>query len=115
MQQQYVVRLRNEERDTLREVVKQLKGTGQKVRRAQMLLKADANGPSWTDVSIADAFSCRPHTVEELRRRLVECGFDEALDGMRVPENMATFFRKFWPPWRGEANRPSVPPSAGVF
>ena len=81
MQKKYIVRLSDEERDTLHEVVKKLKGTGQKVRRAQVLLKADANGPGWTDVRIADAFSCRTQTVEKLRKRLVECGFDEALDG----------------------------------
>ena len=83
MQKKYVVRLSGEERDTLHEVVTKLKGSGQKVRRAQMLLKADANGPGWTDVRIADAFSCRTHTVEMLRQRLVECGFDEALDGKK--------------------------------
>ncbi len=83
MQKKYVVRLCDEERETLKEVVKKLKGTGQKVRRAQVLLKADANGPGWTDVRIADAFSCRTRTVEKLRRRLVECGFDEALDGRK--------------------------------
>ena len=66
MQKKYIVRLSDEERDTLQEVVKKLKGTGQKVRRAQVLLKADANGPSWTDVRIADAFFCRTQTVEKL-------------------------------------------------
>ena len=83
MQKKYIVRLSDEERDTLQEVVKKLKGTGQKVRRAQVLLKADANGPCWTDNRIADAFSCRIRTVEKLRRRLVERGFDEALDGKK--------------------------------
>ena len=71
----------DEERDASREVVKKLEGTGQKVRRAQVLLKADANGPGWTDKRIADAFFCRTQTVEKLRQRLVEHGFDEALDG----------------------------------
>jgi hypothetical protein len=83
MQKKYVVRLSDEERDTLHEVVKRLKGSGQKVRRAQILLKADANGPGWTDARIADAFSCRTHTVELLRQRLVERGFDEALNGKK--------------------------------
>jgi hypothetical protein len=83
MQKKYIVRLSDEERDILREVVKKLKGTGQKVRRAQVLLKADANGPGWTDDRIADAFSCWTRTVEKLRQRLVECGFDEALDGKK--------------------------------
>ncbi len=83
MQKMYIVRLSDEERDTLHEVVKKLKGTGQKVRRAQVLLKADANWPSWSDDRIADAFSCRTRTVEKLRQRLVECGFDEVLDGKK--------------------------------
>ena len=33
------------------------------MRRAQMLVKADADGPAWTDQQIADAFSCRTKTV----------------------------------------------------
>jgi hypothetical protein len=80
MQKKYVVRLTDQERSELLQVVKKLKGTGQKVRRAQMLLKADADGPNWTDERIAGAFSCRTRTVERLRQRLVERGFDEALN-----------------------------------
>ena len=83
MQEKYIVRLNDEERDTLREVVKKLKGTSQKVRRAQILLKADANGPSWSDDRIADAFYCRTRTVEKVRQRLVERGFKETLDGKK--------------------------------
>jgi len=83
MQKKYIVRLSVEERESLKEVVRKLKGTSQKVRRAQVLLKADANGPGWTDARIADAFACRTRTVEKLRQRLVESGFDEALDGRK--------------------------------
>ena len=79
MQKKYVVRLTDQERDELRGVVKKLRGTAQKVRRAQVLLKADADGPNWTDERIAEAFSCRTRTVERLRQRLVERGFDETL------------------------------------
>ena len=79
MQKIYVVRLTDQERTELQTVVKKLKGTGQKVRRAQILLKADADGPNWTDERIAEAFSCRTRTVERLRQRLVERGFDETL------------------------------------
>ena len=79
MQKLYVVRLTYQERDELQTVVKKLKGTGQKVRRAQILLKADADGPNWTDERIAEAFSCRTRTVERLRLRLVEQGFEETL------------------------------------
>lgn len=79
MQKRYVVRLTDMERVELRSVVKKLKGTGQKVRRAQILLKADADGPNWTDDRIAEALSCRTRTVERLRQRLVERGFEETL------------------------------------
>src|SRR6266436_9250492 len=79
MQKLYVVRLTDQEREELRSVVKKLKGTGQKVRRAQILLKADADGPNWIDERIAEAFSCRTRTVERLRQRFVEQGFDETL------------------------------------
>jgi len=77
MQKVYVVRLTDQERDELQMVIKKLKGTGQKVRRAQILLKADADGPNWTDARIAEAFSCRTRTVEMIRQRLVERGFEE--------------------------------------
>jgi Homeodomain-like domain len=79
MRKLYVVRLTDQERDELHGVVKKLKGTGQKVRRAQILLKADADGPNWTDERIAEAFLCRSRTVERLRQRFVEQGFDETL------------------------------------
>jgi hypothetical protein len=79
MQKVYVVRLTDQERKELQMVVKTLKGTGQKVRRAQILLTADADGPNWTDERIAEAFSCRTRTVEKIRQRLVEQGFEETL------------------------------------
>ena len=81
MQKKYVVRLTDQERDELQGVIKKLKGTSQKVRRAQILLKADADGPNWTDQQIAEAFSCRTRTVEKIRQRLVERGFDETFHG----------------------------------
>ena len=49
MQKKYVVRLTDEERDILRFIVKKLKDSSQKVRRAQILLKANADGPNWTN------------------------------------------------------------------
>lgn len=85
MQKRYVVRLTDQERDELQGIVKKLKGTGQKVRRAQILLKADADGPNWTDQQIAEAFSCRTSTVEKIRQRLVEQGFSETVHGAQRP------------------------------
>lgn len=81
MNKKYIVRLTAKERRTLREVVKQLSGSSQKVRRAQMLLKADAAGPAWTDERIAEAFDSRTRTVEKLRERFVTDGFESTLHG----------------------------------
>jgi hypothetical protein len=81
MQKKYIVRLAVEERQTLQEVVKKLRGSSQKVRRAQILLKADADGPAWTDKQIAAAFDCRTKTVENIRQRLVTEGFEATLCG----------------------------------
>jgi len=93
MQKKYIVRLTDEERDILRSVVKKLKGSSQKVRRAQMLLKADANGPNWTDRQIAEAFSCRTKTVENVRQKFVTEGFDASLNrkktGYPTPNQIA--------------------------
>lgn len=83
MQKKYIVRLSDEERQELQTIIKKLSGTSQKVRRAQILLKADADGPSWTDARIADAFNCRTKTIENMRLRLVENGFRQTLDGKK--------------------------------
>ncbi len=83
MEKKYIVRLTDEERRTLRSVIKKLNGSSQKVRRAQILLKADADGPNWTDKKIAEAFDCRTKTVENIRQRLVTEGFEVALNGKR--------------------------------
>jgi len=83
MHKKYIVRLTDEERKTLKEIIGKLKGTSQKVRRAHILLKADINGPAWTDAKIADAFDCRVQTIEYLRKRLVTEGFALAINGKK--------------------------------
>ena len=83
MIKKYIVRLSDEDRQCCTEVVKKLKGTSQKVRRAQILLKADAEGPSWTDAKIAEAFNCRVQTVENLRKRWVTESLELALNGKK--------------------------------
>ena len=82
----YVVRLSDDERGVCQEILKHLKGSSQKFRRAQMLLKADADGPGWPDVRMAEAFNCRVQTIEHLRKRLVTEGFALALDGKKRRE-----------------------------
>lgn len=81
MRKKYIVRLSAQERQECQEVIKKLKGSSQKVRRAYILLKADAAGPAWNDARIAEAFNCRHQTVEKLRQRVVTEGFESALNG----------------------------------
>jgi hypothetical protein len=81
MYKKYIVRLSEEERGACQEVIKKLKGSSQKGRRAQILLKADADGPAWPDAKIAEAYGCRVQTIENVRKRLVTEGFEPALDG----------------------------------
>ena len=80
MVKKYIVRLSKEERSLLRDIVKKLKGTSQKVRRANILLKANVDGPNWSDAKIAEALSCRTRTIENVRRRLVTEGLDAVLN-----------------------------------
>ena len=86
MKKKYIVRLSDSERASLEGVVKRLSGSSQKVRRAQVLLKADADGPAWTDTRIVEAYGCRRQTVENLRERLATGGFESTLEGLpRAP------------------------------
>ena len=80
MGKKYIVRLTEEERHVCRETVRKLRGGGEKVRRAQILLQADADGPGWTDRQIAEAYGCRTRTVEKIRQRVVLEGFSAALE-----------------------------------
>ena len=83
MYKKYIVRLTAGEREVCHETVRRLKGSSERVRRARILLKADADGPAWTDRKIAEAFSCRRQTVENIRRNFVEGGLERALERKR--------------------------------
>jgi hypothetical protein len=86
MNKRYGVRLSDDERGVCQEIIKHLKGSSQKFRRAQILRKADADGPGWPDVRMADACNCRVQTIETLRTRLVTEGFAWALEGQQRRE-----------------------------
>lgn len=75
----YVVRLTDEEREGLEAMVKKGRAAAYKIRHANILLKADADGPAWTDARIAEAFGCHPRTVENVRRRCVLEGLEAAI------------------------------------
>jgi hypothetical protein len=75
----YVVRLTDEEREGLGSMAKKGRAAAYKIRHANILLKADADGPAWTDARIADAFGCHTGTVENVRRRFVLEGIEAAI------------------------------------
>jgi transposase len=80
MNKKYIVRLSDEERAQLTELTRKGKAAAFKIRHAQILLKADANGPAWTDAKIAESFAVSVHTVLGVRQRLVEQGLEAALN-----------------------------------
>jgi len=80
MSEKYIVRLTAEEREELTALVSKGKNSAAKIRPAQVLLKADADGPNWTDPRIAEAFSMHLNTVAGIRKRLVCQGLDAALN-----------------------------------
>ena len=102
MNKKYIVRLSDEERGICQQIIKNLKGSSQKFRRAQILLKADADESGWSDGKIAEAFDCRVQTIENVRKRRVTEGFSLALNGQKRQE----------PPTRpkrdGEAEAPLI-------
>ena len=80
MNKKYIVRLDDAERSLLAELVRKGKAAAYKIRHANILLKVDADGPGWSDEETAEAFGCHPNTVRNVRQRLVEQGFDAALE-----------------------------------
>jgi transposase len=79
MRKKYIVRLTEEERAELQVLVNTGKAAAYKIKHANILLKADADGPGWTDAAIAEAFGCHARTVENVRRRFVVDGMTAAL------------------------------------
>jgi hypothetical protein len=78
--EKFIVRLSDEERQKLEHIVKKLKGTGEKVRRAQVLLKADADGPNWSNEKTRELTGVSLLGITKIRKRLVLEGFDVVLD-----------------------------------
>ena len=79
MKKKYIVRLTDQERALCEATIKKEKGRSEKLRRATILLKADAEGPAWNDVKISEAVGCRRQTVENVRQAFVLEGFEAAL------------------------------------
>jgi len=75
----YVVRLTDSERQSLLALFTGKRVAADKLLRARILLKADVDGPAWSDPEVADAFGVGLSTIHRLRQRLVEEGLQAAL------------------------------------
>lgn len=78
----YQVELTDEERTYLAEMLTAGVAPARKLRRIQILLKADQGeyGPAWTDAKISEAFGVSRITVEKVRRDYLERGMERAIN-----------------------------------
>ena len=89
MNKKYIVRLTDAERAICEATIAKETGKSQKLRRATLLLRADADGPGWTDAAISQAVGCRTRTVENVRQAFVLEGFEAAL-ARKIPATSPT-------------------------
>ena len=75
----YIVRLHAEERQQLQQLVNTGKRAAATIVKAQVLLKADADGPAWSDPEICEAFDVSLSTIHRIRQAFVQEGLDAAL------------------------------------
>lgn len=82
MRKKYIVRLTEDERDYLDDLIHKGKVTAHKRLHAEILLKADISdlGGKWRDSQISEAYGISTRTVERVRERLVQEGLESALN-----------------------------------
>jgi hypothetical protein len=80
MSVKYIVRLSEDERSSLTDLVSKGKAAARKIKHANVLLKIDAAGANWRDEQAAAVFGGAPRTVFSIRQRYVEQGLDAALE-----------------------------------
>lgn len=78
----YLVELLKDERATLKDLLDADKAARHKKHKARILLKIDQGefGSTWTDKKAAEAFDCTVRSIEKLRQKLVEEGFENILE-----------------------------------
>jgi len=86
----YIVTLTEEERVSLQKLVSVGKAAARRLNHARILLLADASpqGLKRTDEDIVQTLHCGVRTVERVRERFVEEGFDAALDPKPRPRTI---------------------------
>jgi hypothetical protein len=81
MNQKYVVKLSDAEREQLVKLVTVGEGKARSLTRARILLKSDASeaGAKWTYAQICAAFDVTEVTVSKVRKAYVEQGWEAAI------------------------------------
>lgn len=95
MVKKYIVNLSVEERTYLEKFATTGRHAADQITRARILLKADCNQPggSWLDKEIAAALDVGVTTVERVRRRFVELGFEVAKSAATRRRSQTTLLR----------------------
>jgi len=84
MRKKYYVTLTDSESGELEEIIKKRSGKSLPVKRAYILLAADQNGEKcWSDARIADTYGVGLRTVQRVRQRFVEDGFETSFRGKK--------------------------------
>ncbi len=81
MNKKYRVTLTEEERTMLHQLISVGTAPARTLTHARILLKVDesVDGPGWTDEAIAEALEVNRSTIERVRQRCVDEGFEAAL------------------------------------
>ena len=92
MIKKYIVTLTDEERERLRKLTTTGKASSRVLTRARILLKADCGGEQrgWSDTAIAAALDVSHPTIERVRKRFVEEGFEVTLLGKSTGRHYPT-------------------------
>lgn len=86
----YVVRLTEDERQSLQVLLSGKRVTADRALRARILLMADLDGDAGSDTEIADTLDVGVSTIHRLRQRLVEDGLEAALSRRPMSSKRAT-------------------------
>jgi len=84
MRKKYLVSLTDSERQELEGIIKKRNGKSLPVKRSYILLAADRNGDrNWPDSRISSTYGAGLRTVQRIRQRFVEDGFETAVRGKK--------------------------------
>jgi transposase len=83
----YSVKLNQEQRQVVNDVITKGEAPARKIMHAQILLKSDKGtwGPRWNDKQIREAFGIGETVIKRVRKRFVENGLEDALERKRQP------------------------------